>query len=46
LRDCEFDSFGSEYGPVAGCCEHGDEHFGYIKLWEFLLLNEDSAPCS
>jgi hypothetical protein len=25
---CGVDSTGSVYGPVAGSCEHGDEHWG------------------
>jgi len=27
---------GSEYGPVAGCCEHGNEPSGSIKGGKFL----------
>jgi hypothetical protein len=45
------DSSGSESGPVAGCCEHDNEHLGYIKDEEFIdylsdsqLLNNDIAP--
>jgi hypothetical protein len=30
------DSSGSGYGPMAGSCEHGNEHFGSIKDGEFL----------
>jgi hypothetical protein len=33
---CGVDSSGSEYGPVASCCEHGNEPAGYIKGGEFL----------
>jgi hypothetical protein len=36
---------------VVGCCEHGNELSGSIKLWEFLeclsscwLMKKDSAP--
>jgi hypothetical protein len=36
---------------VAGCCEHGNEHSGFIKDEEFLdklsdyqFLNKDSSP--
>jgi hypothetical protein len=25
---CRVDSVGSQYGPVVGCCEHGDEPSG------------------
>jgi len=32
----EIDLSGSGYGPVTGCCEHGDEHSGFIKGGEFL----------
>jgi hypothetical protein len=32
---CGMDSFGSGWGLVAGCCEYGNEHFGYIKGREF-----------
>jgi hypothetical protein len=30
------DSSGSEWGPVAGSCEHGNEPSGSIKGREFL----------
>ena len=30
------DPFVFEYGPVAGCCEHGNEH-GFIKFCQFLV---------
>jgi hypothetical protein len=33
---CGLDSSGSVQGPVAGCCEHGHKHSGYIKGEEFL----------
>jgi hypothetical protein len=33
---CELDSSGSRQGPVAGSCEHGDQHSGFIIEWEFL----------
>jgi len=29
-------SLGSGKGKVAGCCEKGDEHLGFIKYTEFL----------
>jgi hypothetical protein len=42
---------GSEYGPVEGSCEHGNEPSGSIKCWEVLewlhnlqLLKKGSAP--
>jgi hypothetical protein len=28
LRECRLDLVGSEYGPVAGFCENGDEPSG------------------
>jgi hypothetical protein len=44
---------GSEWGPEAGCCEHGDEHPGCMKYGEFLgymkiyyLLKGDPPPRS
>jgi len=33
---CGLDSSGSGYGPVAGCCEYGNEPPGSIKGGEFL----------
>jgi len=30
LEDCGLDSTGSGQGPVAGCCEHGNEPSGFI----------------
>jgi hypothetical protein len=33
---CELDSSGSGQGPVAGCCEHGNELPGSIKCEEYL----------
>jgi hypothetical protein len=35
---CGLDSFGSGQGPIAGCCEHGNELPGSIKGGEFLDL--------
>jgi hypothetical protein len=32
----ELDSSGSVYGPVAGCCEHGNETSEYINGAELL----------
>ena len=29
-------SLGPGKGKVAGCCENGDEHLGFIKFIEFL----------
>jgi hypothetical protein len=47
------DSSGSGQGPVADCCERGNEPLGSIKDGEFLdwlsdclLLKKDSAPWS
>jgi hypothetical protein len=37
---CGLDLFGLGYGPVAGCCEHGNELSG----WNF--LNSQQAFCS
>jgi hypothetical protein len=33
---CELDASGSEYGPVAGSCEHGNEPSSSLKGGEFL----------
>jgi hypothetical protein len=33
--DCEVDSFGSGQGPLAGSCEHGNEHLGPMNDGEF-----------
>jgi hypothetical protein len=33
---CGLDSSGSGYGPVAACCEHGNDTSGSIKGGEFL----------
>jgi hypothetical protein len=33
---CGLDSSGSGYGPVAGCCEHGNEPSGSIKVGAFI----------
>jgi hypothetical protein len=33
---CGLDSSGSGEGPVADCCERGNELSGCIKWWEFL----------
>jgi hypothetical protein len=48
---CGLDSCGSGEGPVAGCCEDGNEPSGSIRgeefrdqLSDYLLLKEDSAP--
>jgi len=32
---CGLDTSGSGYGPVVGCCAHGNEHSGSIKGREF-----------
>jgi hypothetical protein len=34
---CGLDSSGSGWGPVAGFCEHGNEHLGYINVGNFLI---------
>jgi hypothetical protein len=36
VQNCSVDSSGSGQGPVAGSCEHGNEHFASIKGREFL----------
>jgi hypothetical protein len=36
VRSCGLDASGSGWGPVAGCCEHGNEPSGSIKGGEFL----------
>jgi hypothetical protein len=33
---CGLYSSGSGEGPVAGCCEHGDESSGTIKCGQFI----------
>jgi hypothetical protein len=33
LRSCGVDACGSGQVPVAGCCEHGNEHSDSIKGW-------------
>jgi hypothetical protein len=33
---CGLDSSESEQGPVAGCCEHGNEPSSSVKGGEFL----------
>jgi hypothetical protein len=38
---CEVDSSGSEYTPVTGCCEYGNEPSGSTKDEEFLELLSD-----
>jgi hypothetical protein len=50
MEGCGLDSSGSEYGPVAGSCKHGDEPSGSIKGGEFFsscayywLLKKDSG---
>ena len=30
--------FGTEYGQVAGCCEHGTEPSGFLQHGEFFLI--------
>jgi len=48
---CGLDAPGSEYGPVAGSCEHDNEPSGSLKGGEFFdhlsncqLFRKDSAP--
>jgi hypothetical protein len=36
VAECGLNSSGSGQGPVAGCCEHGNELPGSIKGGEFL----------
>jgi hypothetical protein len=36
VGSCAVDSCGSGQGPMAGCCEHGNESLGSRKCWEFL----------
>jgi hypothetical protein len=33
---CGLDSYGSGFGPEAGCCEHGNEPCSSIKGGEFI----------
>jgi len=42
---CGLDACGSGKGPVAGCCEHGNEPSGYIKEGGFLDQPSDCVPC-
>jgi hypothetical protein len=42
---CGLDSSGSGQGPVAGCCEHGNETSGSIKGGEFLLSAQQLSAC-
>jgi hypothetical protein len=36
MGSCGLYSSGPGWGPVTGCCEHGDELLGSIKGGEFL----------
>jgi hypothetical protein len=36
VERCGLNSSGSGYGPVEGCCVHGNEPSGSIKGGEFL----------
>jgi hypothetical protein len=42
LERCGLDSSGSGQGPVAGCCEHGNEPSGSIKRVKSLCFNWSS----
>jgi hypothetical protein len=42
---CGLDSCGSEYGPVVGTCEHGNESSTAIKDWEFLDYLRNLCVC-
>jgi hypothetical protein len=33
---CRLNASASGYGTVAGCCERGNEHSGFMKCGEFL----------
>jgi hypothetical protein len=35
MWECGLDSHGSDYGPVSGFCEHGNEPSGVMKVAEF-----------
>jgi hypothetical protein len=35
-EDVDWSFSGSEQGPVAGCCKHGNEPSGFMKGGEFL----------
>jgi hypothetical protein len=35
VGSCELDATGLGWGPVEGCCEHGNEPWGFVK-GEFL----------
>jgi len=43
---CGLDASSSGQGPVACCCEDGNELSGSIKGWEFLHLMSDSFLAS
>jgi hypothetical protein len=36
IQNLSWDESFSGYGPVVGCCEHGNEHWSSIKCGEFL----------
>jgi hypothetical protein len=36
IEGCALDSSGSRWGPVVGCCEHGNKLYVSIKVGEFL----------
>jgi hypothetical protein len=33
MAECGLDSFGTRWGPVAGCSEHGNELLDSIQCW-------------
>jgi hypothetical protein len=35
MGKCGLDSTGSGWGPVVGCCEHGNEPSGSVRGGEF-----------
>ena len=37
MRECEVDYSGSQWGQVAGFCEHSNEHLGAVNCRELLL---------
>jgi hypothetical protein len=44
IGGCGMNSFGSEWGPVAGSCKHGNEPSDSIK-WELPRLRERILAC-
>jgi hypothetical protein len=39
------DLTGSGQGQLAGCCEHGNEHYGFIKCGEYFPFEHCKLEC-